>query len=213
MKQNVYKYMPFRQETRQYTTLFYLGKGTGLDVFVHINELAQSRGSIDWRARMTTNRLERLTGVVESRNIIRMKNPLDQRRMIDVYYSSFRQGGFSKEEVSFFLGFSWQGPIALHVKYTNSDHVKHSAESSDAVLDDQFQLSVPKYVVTYEEYTSRMGKLMKKLGEIDSLKTRKNKGGKLDGNQVTSHNVCFTLPTVFRSILDLIAQCKLRMNE
>jgi len=183
LKQNVYKYMSFRRETRQYTTLFYLGKGTGLDVFVHINELAQSRGSIDWRDRRTKNILERLTGVVESRNIITMKNPLDQSRMIDVYYSSFRQGGFSKEEVSFFLGFSWQGPIALDVKYTNSDHVKHSAESSDAVLDDQFPLSLPKYVVTYEEYTYNMGKIMKKLGEIDVLKSKKNKGGKLDKNQ------------------------------
>ncbi|XP_020621109.1 sterile alpha motif domain-containing protein 9-like [Orbicella faveolata] len=184
LKQNVYKYMPFKEETRQYTTLFYLGKGTGLDVFVHTNELAQSsRGSIDWRDRRTKSRLERLTGVVESRNIIRLKNPLDQSRMIDVYYSSFREGGFSKEEVSFFLGFSWQGPIALDVKYTNSDHVKHSAESSDAVLGDQFPLSLPKYIVTYEEYTSRMGKLLKKLGEIDSLKRKKKKGDKLDENQ------------------------------
>lgn len=187
LKQNVYKYMPFKEATRQYTTLFYLGKGTGLDVFVHINELPQSRGSIDWRDRRTTRRLERLTGVVEARNIIRMKNPLDQSRMIDVYYSSFREGGFSKEEVSFFLGFSWQGPIALDIKYTNSDHVKHSAETSDAVLDDQFQLNLPKYVVTYEEYTSRMRKLMKKLDEINSLKRIKNKGGKLDENQVTTH--------------------------
>jgi len=166
-----------------------LGKGKGLDVFVHINELHQSRGSIDWKDRRTKTRLERLTGVVESRNIIRLKNPLDQSRIIDVYYSSFREGGFSKEEVSFFLGFSWQGPIALDIKYTNSDHVKHSAESSDSVLGDQFQLSLPRYVVTYEEYTSRMGKLLKKLGEIDSLKRKKKKGDKLDENQVPSMTV------------------------
>ena len=211
LKQNVYKYMPFKEATRQYTTLFYLGKGTGLDVFVHINELLQSRGSIDWRDRRTKSRLERLTGIVETRNIIRMKNPLDQSRMIDVYYSSFREGGFSKEEVSFFLGFSWQGPIALDVKYTNSDHVKHSAETSDVALDDQFQLNLPKYVVTYEEYTSRMAKLMKKLDEVDSLKSKKNQGGKLDKNQVTSHSFYFTCPTVFRAMLDLIAQCKLKV--
>ena len=193
LKQNVYKYMPFKEATRQYTTLFYLGTGTGLDVFVHINELPQSRGSIHWRDRKTKRRLERLTGVVETRNIIKMKNPLDQSRMIDVYYSSFREGGFSKEEVSFFLGFSWQGPIALDIKDTNSDHVKHSAETSDAVLDDQFQLNLPKYVVTYEEYTSRMRNLMKKLAEIDSLKRTKNKGGKLDENQVTTHKTATVL--------------------
>ncbi len=171
LKQNVYKYMSFKKETRQYTTLFYLGKGSGLDVFVHINELAQSRGSLDWEDRSTKSRLKRLTGVVESKNVIRVKNPLDQSRMIDIYYSPFRQGGFSKEEVSCYVGFSWQGPIALDVKYTNADHVKHSLELSDPASDDQIQFSLPKYgVVTYEEHTSRMGKLMKKLNEIDSLK-------------------------------------------
>ncbi len=186
LKQNVYKYMSFKKETRQYTTLFYLGKGTGLDVFVHINELAQSRGSLDWEDRSTKNRLKRLTGVVESKNVIRLKNPLDPSRMIDIYYSSFRQGGFSKEEVSFYLGFSWPQPIALDVKYTNADHAKRAMEFDDPGFDDQIHFRLPKYdVVTYDEYSSRMGKLMRKLDEIDSLKRKKNKGAKLDENQVT----------------------------
>ncbi|XP_078375115.1 sterile alpha motif domain-containing protein 9-like [Oculina patagonica] len=184
LKQNVYKYMSFKKAPRQFTTLFYLGKGTGLDVFVHINELVQSRGSLDWEDRSTKSRLKRLTGVVESKNVIRVKNPLDQSRMIDIYYSPFREGGFSKEEVSCYVGFSWQGPIALDVKYTNADHVKHSLESSDPVSDDQIQFSLPKYgVVTYEEYTSRMEKLMKKLSEIDTLKEKKRRGVELDENQ------------------------------
>ncbi|KAJ7363541.1 sterile alpha motif [Desmophyllum pertusum] len=185
LKQKVYKYMSFKKEARQYTTLFYLGKGTGLDVFVHINELRQYRGSVDWGDRSTTDRLKRLTGVVESKNNIRVKNPLDSSRMIDIYYSSFRQGGFSKEEVSFYLGFSWPRPIALDVKYTNADQVKQSMEFSDPVLDDQIQFSLPKCdVVTYEDYTSRMGKLMKKLGDIDYLKEKKKRGVELDENQL-----------------------------
>lgn len=211
LKQNVYKYMSFREEKRQYTTLFYLGKGTGLEVFVHINELAQARGSIDWKDRRIKSRLERLTGVVEGRNVIRMKNPLDQSERIDVYYSSFRQGGFSKEEVSFFLGFSWQGPIALDVKYTNSDHVEHCAQSSDSNLDDQSQSSLPEYVATYKEYISRMGKLMKKLAEIDILKHKKERGVKLEENQVTNQKDCFVCPSVFRFMLNLMAQCKVKV--
>ena len=191
LKQNVYKYMSFKKEKRQYTTLFYLGKGTGLDVFVHINELPQSRGSLDWEDPSTKSRLKRLTGVVDSKNVIRVKNPLDPSRMIDIYYSSFRQGGFSKEEVSFYLGFSWPQPIALDVRYTNADHAKRTMEFDDPVLDDQFHFRLPKYdVVTYEVYTSRMGKLMKKLDEIESLKRKKNKGGKLDENQVTDSFMC-----------------------
>jgi len=183
LKQKVYKYMSFKKETRQYTTLFYLGKGSGLDVFVHINELT-GKGALDWENPKVKQRLKRLTGVVESKNIIRVQNPLESSRTIDVYYSSFRQGGFSKEEVSFYLGFSWPQPIALDVKYTSTDHAKHVVELSDPVSDDQTKFVVPKYdVVTYEEYTARMGKLTKKLAEIDALKKKKEEGQELDQNQ------------------------------
>lgn len=199
LKQKVYKNMSFKKKTRQYTTLFYLGKGTGLDAFVHINELAAlsrtGKGSPDWEDPKTKQRLKRLTGVVESKNIIAMKNPLEPSRMIHIYYSSFREGGFSKEEVSFYLGFSWPQPIALDVKYTNEDHIKRSMEFSGPVLDEQVQFSIPKYdVITYEDYTSRMGKIMKKLSEVDSLKKKKDRGEELDENQVTNKTDSFIYP-------------------
>lgn len=180
LKQNVYKHMAFKKEHRQYTTLFYLGQGDGLDVFVHINELPQSRGSVDFTSRKTLERLQLLTGVVDSKNIIRAKNPWDQSRGIDVYYSSFRQGGFSKEEVSFYLGFSWPQPIALNVQYTNRSHIKTPVEFYDPV---QTQLSLPKNFEAYDEYTSRMGKLLKRLNDINSLKEKKSRGEKLEENQ------------------------------
>ena len=189
-KQKVYKNMSFKKETKQYTTLFYLGKGTGLKAFVHINELTAlsrtGKGSPDWEDAKTKQRLKRLTGVVESKNNISMKNPLDPSETINIYYSSFRQGGFSKEEVSFYLGFSWPQPIALDVKYTTADHVERSMKFSDPVLKEQAPFSLPKYdVVTYDEYTSKMGKLTKKLNEVVSLKERKDRGEELDENQVT----------------------------
>ncbi len=167
-KQKVYKNMTFKKETKQYTTLFYLGKGTGLDAFVHINELyALSRtvkGSLNWEDANIKNRLERLKGFVESKNIIRMKNPLDPSRMIDIYYSPFHQGGFSKEEVSFYLGFSWYQPIAFDVKYTSdTDPQTHPMEHGELVLDDQMYFSPPKgKVLTYEEYISKLRKIKQK---------------------------------------------------
>ena len=191
LKQKVYKNMSFKQQTRQYTTLFYLGKGTGLDVFVHINELG-GKGSLDWENPRTKERLKRLTGVVESKNFISVQNPLEPRRTIDVYYSSFRQGGFSKEEVSFYLGFSWPQPIALDVKYTSRGLVKRGSEFRGPVVDDQMKFSVPKYdVVTYEEYTSKMSKLTKQLTKVDSLKEKKERGLKLEESQVRDCNDLF----------------------
>lgn len=46
--------------------------------------------------------------------------------------------------------------------------------------------------MTYDEYTSRMGKLTKKLNEVDSLKERKGRGEELDENQVTLQTVLST---------------------
>lgn len=181
----LYEYM----STRQYTTLFFLGKGKGLDVFVHINELPLSRstkGTPAWENGRTKQRLERLTGVVESRNIIRMKNPLDATQTIDIYYSSFREGGFSKEEVSFYLGFSWQQPTAFDVKYTKEDHGRKSVEFNQLVFEDYSRFSPRKFAVTtYEESTLRKGKISRKLDDISVLKAKRGRGEKLKENQVT----------------------------
>lgn len=189
LTKKVYKYMSFKKETRQYTTLFFLGKGKGLDVFVHINELPLSRstkGTPAWENGRTKQRLERLTGVVESRNIIRMKNPLDATQTIDIYYSSFREGGFSKEEVSFYLGFSWPQPTAFDVKYTKEDHGRKSVEFNELVFEDYFQFSPRKFAfTTYEEYTLRKGKILRKLADISVLKAKRDRGEKLEENQVT----------------------------
>lgn len=65
LKQNVYKQMVFKKEHKQYITLFYLGQGDGLEVFVHINDLPKSQGSVDFKSREAIERLQILTGVVE----------------------------------------------------------------------------------------------------------------------------------------------------
>ena len=187
-KEKMHKNMSFKKETRQYTTLFYLGEGTGLDVFVHLNELSGKKGSPDWESAKVKQRLTRLRGIVESKNIIRVKNPLESGRTIDVYYSTFRSGlgVFSKEEVSFYLGFSWPQPTAFDVQYTSAGHMKHSIEFSGPVVDDQCTFGVPKYNdMTYEEYTKMKKNLSRALSEIELLKSKKKERGEvLDKNQV-----------------------------
>ena len=179
VKQKMYKYMSFRREKRQYRTLFFLGKGSGLEVFVHINELTD-RGSPDWENANTRRRLQRLTGVVESKDIIRVDNPLDSTKTIEVYYSS-QEGPFSKEEVSFFLGFSWANPIAFDVKYTSKDSRKQSVEASDPFAGDHL-----KFLPKLDLITMRLVRLNKKLKEIAKLKKSKEDGEELDENQVTN---------------------------
>ena len=63
-----------KKEKRQYTTLFYLGKGVGLDVFVRVNaeRLSRSQGSVEWENFQVKNRLKRLRGVVKIKNIIKV---------------------------------------------------------------------------------------------------------------------------------------------
>ena len=184
-KEKMHKNMSFKKETRQYTTLFYLGEGSGLDVFVHLNELSEKKGSPDWESPKVKRRLKRLRGIVESKNIIKVKNPLESGKTIDVYFSTFRLGGFSKVEVSFYLGFSWPRPIAFDVQYTSTDHMKHSMEFSGPTVDDQFTFGVPKYNdMTYEEYTKIKKNLSKTLSEIEHLKKRRERNEVLDKNQV-----------------------------
>ena len=185
-KEKMHKNMSFKKETRQYTTLFYLGKGSGLDVFVHRNELSE-KGSPDWESIKVKRRLKRLRGIVESKNIIRVKNPLESGRTIDVYFSTFRLGGFSKEEVSFYLGFSWPQPIAFDVQYTSVEHTKHSMDFSGPTLDDQFTFDGPKYNdMTYEEYTKTKKNLNKTLSEVEYLKKKRERGEVLEKNQVSN---------------------------
>lgn len=109
--------------------------------------------------------------------------------MIDVYYSSHREAGFSKEEVSFYLGFSWPRPIALDVKNTRTDRVKYSLELKDTSLHEssRVRLATSVDVDKYIEYTSRARKLEKTLEEIEVLKEKKKKGQTLEDNEVISH--------------------------
>lgn len=181
-KQKMHKRMSFKKETRQYTTLFYLGKGVGLEVFVHINEVVGTRGYLEWENFNVSKRLKRLDGVVDSKNIIKIQNPLDSSKTVDIYYSP-REGGFSKEAVSFYLGFSWAGPVAFDVRYSKDGSQKHSV-GDNPFLEDRFTV-YKKFEdpMTYEEYTEKLLNLRKKLDRILVVKKKKKGGEKLDAKQ------------------------------
>lgn len=187
LKQKMHKRMSFKKEKRQYTTLFYLGKGVGLEVFVHINEVLGTRGYLAWENFHVSKRLERLNGMVDSKNIIKIENPLDSSKTVDIYYSP-REGGFSKEAVSFYLGFSWAGPVAFNVQYSKKGSQKHSL-GNNRFPEGRFPV-YKKFEdpMTYEEYTKKLLNLKEKLDRILVVKKKKEDGEKLGAKQVNFVN-------------------------
>ena len=122
------------------TTLFYLGKGSGLDVYVHVNELTRrhqgTRDPIPWQHPKVRNRLKRCTGMRISGVKVDMDTPWGQ---VTVHVSKGqRNATFTKEGVTFYLGFSSNGPLAFDVQGDQEDCVQRgiSMASIDSDLED-----------------------------------------------------------------------------
>ena len=100
------------------TTLFYLGNGQGLDQYVHVNELSHpedQRGrAINWEHPNIAKRLKRLSGKRIGQNSIKV-NTADGNT-IHIAVATQWQDKYSVEDVYFYLGFTWRGPLAYYVK-------------------------------------------------------------------------------------------------
>ena len=102
------------------TTLFYLGNGQGLDQYVHVNELSpespddHKRRVINWEHTYIAKRLKRLSGKRIGQNSIKV-NTADGNT-IHIGVATQWQDKYSVEDVHFFLGFTWRGPLAYGVK-------------------------------------------------------------------------------------------------
>ena len=201
LKQNVHKKMTFKDRARQYTTLFYLGNGRGLNVFVHKNELPRDSGkpfaTVKWDDSLTRTRLQRWTGTIASKNLIKVKNPLDPGEEISLYYTGTHERQFSKEEVSFYIGFSWARPIALDVRYTREELEKeqvvtftdefHLRDIFETFRSPKLSKTYKKGIRTYDDYIREFGRLQKKLREIHILRNKK-RNQRLEENEVSETN-------------------------
>ncbi|CAK6434547.1 unnamed protein product [Pipistrellus nathusii] len=114
--------------SKQPSTLFYLGKKRGLNSLVHKAEIEkyfskeQNRNSFwqsgdVWKKEEVKKLLRRLTGLAEGKKISieygtekKIKIP-----MTSVYSGPLRSGG-NIERVSFYLGFSIEGPLAYDIE-------------------------------------------------------------------------------------------------
>ncbi|XP_040328613.1 sterile alpha motif domain-containing protein 9-like [Herpailurus yagouaroundi] len=114
--------------SKQASTLFYLGKKKGLHSLVHkaeieqyfnkvqnINSLGQS-GDV-WKKKEVKDLLYRLTGQAEGK-LISLEYGTEKKIKIPVtpvYSGPLRSGG-NIERVSFYLGFSMEGPLAYDIE-------------------------------------------------------------------------------------------------
>lgn len=114
--------------SKQASTFFYLGKRRGLNSLVHKSEIEQYFSKVQninsfwqsgdvWEEKEVKDLLRRLTGLAEGKEISieygtekKIKIPVTS-----VYSGPLRSGG-NIERVSFYLGFSIEGPLAYDIK-------------------------------------------------------------------------------------------------
>ncbi|XP_019629760.1 PREDICTED: sterile alpha motif domain-containing protein 9-like [Branchiostoma belcheri] len=104
-------------------TNFFLSTGKGLQSFVHISSLltvnTESQRNFDrdqfWERTEVQEKLRRLEGICLNHNTISYQ--VKDFPRIEIHSSRpIAIKGASQDRVSFFLGFSWEGPIAYNVK-------------------------------------------------------------------------------------------------
>lgn len=193
-----YYQKPHRQtpRRRKATTLFFLTAKKGLGAFIYIDQLYVeftgkkiAKGKQFWESDVVKNKLKRVEGVVNSNNTVRAFHPFqDDRPTIDVDMAIPLYNIVSRDRVYFYLGFSWKGPIAFKVEPINKASLTHSVYQNQLKvvpppisMNDDYNTDV---FITFEEYSHKKERLERKLHEIDHLKLEREKGSKLEKNQV-----------------------------
>ncbi|XP_032616947.1 sterile alpha motif domain-containing protein 9-like [Hylobates moloch] len=114
--------------SKQASTLFYLGKRKGLNSIVHKAEIEQYFDKVQntnslwhsgdvWKKNEVKDLLRRLTGQAEGK-LISIEYGTEEKIKIPVIsvYSGPLRSGRNIERVSFYLGFSIEGPLAYDIK-------------------------------------------------------------------------------------------------
>lgn len=124
---HLYKKIKMMKTSLMATTLFFLGKGWGLDVYVHINEIMDPSikdmdNKIMWETIKIRDRLKRLTGIYSLDGKINIEtHPGGQSFYIEK--ASRKNHVHSRGKVTFYVGFSWRGAIAFDVRRVDEEVV------------------------------------------------------------------------------------------
>ncbi|KAI8519770.1 sterile alpha motif [Branchiostoma belcheri] len=208
------------------STLFFLGKTTRtVQQFVYVGQLPPIRHhalfvmrglqtSVKrdqfWKNPAIPQILQRLTGT-QIRGTIYVKNVKLTGRSREVDNIEVRpalpiRSGSRIEEVSFYLGFSWAGPVAYDVQRLSDDTAFHSQSTmTDTLETDELVAPEEETQFDYEQFQAEMANHQATLDSIEELKKRRDKGealNKKERKKVESEG------DVLKKMNDLIQQCR-----
>ncbi|XP_033110345.1 sterile alpha motif domain-containing protein 9-like [Anneissia japonica] len=172
---------------------FFLGSGKGLKALVHYSRITSNAKRLErdreqiWETPVVRENLLKVEGMLSDNNTIIYKHKYTDEP-IKIFLASSSGTLTSREEVVFYIGFSWGGPVAYYVKPKNMSEVTESAvvkslggwNSSPPAMR-AVRKSVP--VISVPEYQKKLTNLKKKLSEINDLKEKVRRGNTLEKNQ------------------------------
>ncbi|XP_022107081.1 sterile alpha motif domain-containing protein 9-like isoform X2 [Acanthaster planci] len=152
-------------------THFFLGQGEDLRVFAHITELHATERKLDrrdasddvfWQSDLVKQRLVRLEGTLLNATTLlhcfhKDKDPIEIKLAVPYEKPP------SQESVTFYLGFSWNGPVAYDVTLTDKEfRNEHAVQPSFHKAYPDLILSSVKSKVSPPDNISGIGKLQEK---------------------------------------------------
>ncbi|XP_072035535.1 sterile alpha motif domain-containing protein 9-like [Amphiura filiformis] len=178
---------------RKPLTFFFLAEGRGLSQFAHINEFNATQSTIFserdrfWEKEAIQKRLTRLRGTLYNNILLSYTVPTGEQLYIRL--SLPKTEVESQEPVTFYLGFSWGGPVAYNVRSADSQMGYHRPTKT-------YNKAYPRYLMihkrqTHEDLELEISRLEKKkedmqrhLEKLRKFDKKKKEGGVLTADQV-----------------------------
>ncbi|XP_038046658.1 sterile alpha motif domain-containing protein 9-like [Patiria miniata] len=159
-------------------THFFLGQGEDLQVFAHITELSATQGKLDrrdagddsfWQSELVKERLVRLEGTLLNATSLlhrfhKDKDPIDIK--LAVPYEKLA----SQESVTFYLGFSWNGPVAYDVTLSTDTECR-----DDHTVQPSFHQAYPNHILPSGKSKVSPSDNLSNIGKLQTEREKVNK--------------------------------------
>ena len=161
-------------------TFFFLANGKGLKQFTHIHELNATRRQVEsdrdkfWQTPVVKKKLIQLRGVLYNSSTLMYQTPFGDS--LEIVLSKPRMS-VSQEEVTFYLGFSWGGPVAYYVNYVDKSRPS-SLEGFDSLQ--------REHLFQRHEHDKELYNLLEQEKALKLLEDDKQKGRPLTYKEVST---------------------------